>query len=84
MHSGAHFIQSEHMHEQRQHQDPGHLPPEIPSIPNPQPDIEPAQRPGPEFPVPEPDIDTPEGPAGPEIIPEPSAPEYVPPAEAPK
>lgn len=59
-----------------------HAPPpspqEIPIVPPPSPDIEPARRPEPEIPEPPPDPGTPE-PLGPDITPEPLLPEVPPP-----
>jgi hypothetical protein len=57
---------------------PGHIPPEIPAVPNPQPDIEPSRQPQPELPEP-PDVPgLPATPATPEIIPDPGVPEIPP------
>jgi len=51
------------------------VPPEIPAVPNPEPDIQPAKIPNPEIPEPPPDVGNPLGPGGPEIIPDTSPPE---------
>jgi len=54
------------------------IPPEIPVIPDPQPEIEPDRTPDPEIPPPSRDPVEPPGPDGPEIVPEHSPPEAPP------
>jgi hypothetical protein len=66
---------------QRLHQNPGQIPPEVPNIPAPQPEIEPVRSPEPEVsPLPD-QPSTPEGPSGPEITPDPGYPEAPQPTE---
>ena len=66
-------------HIQRLHQNPGEIPPEVPNVPAPQPEIEPGNTPQPELPPPSQDPVAPDSPAGPEVMPGP-APQEVPPS----
>jgi hypothetical protein len=59
------------------HQNPGDIPPEVPNVPSPQPDIDPGRTPQPEMPPPSQDQIMPDSPSGPEIMPEPT-PQEVP------
>ena len=59
------------------HQDPGQIPPEVPNVPSPQPEIEPGRTPQPEMPPPSQDPLMPDSPSGPDVMPEP-APQEVP------
>lgn len=63
------------IHSLHLHQDPGQIPPEVPNIPAPQPEIQPNSTPEPEIaPLPG-DPASPESPTGPEITPDPGYPE---------
>ena len=64
----------------RLHQEPGQIPPEVPNVPSPQPEIEPGRTPQPEMPPPSQDPIMPDSPSGPEIMPEPT-PTEVPPLQ---
>jgi hypothetical protein len=57
---------------------PQPIPPEIPVVPQPQPEIAPYEVPQPEIPSPAKDPVTPPGPTEPEIVPEHSPPEVPP------
>ena len=59
------------------HQDPGQIPPEVPNVPSPQPEVEPGRTPQPEMPPPSQDPIMPDSPSGPEVMPEPT-PQEVP------
>jgi len=63
----------------RVHQDPGQIPPEVPNVPSPQPDINPGGTPQPEMPPPSEDPYLPDSPSGPEIEPDPMPQEIPPP-----
>lgn len=63
---------------QRLHQEPGQIPPEVPNVPSPQPEIEPGNTPQPEMPPPAQDPIMPDSPTGPDVMPGPR-PEEVPP-----
>jgi hypothetical protein len=62
----------------RLHQNPGDIPPEVPNIPSPQPEINPGYEPQPEMPPSEQDPISPDSPSGPGIVPQPSTPEMPP------
>ena len=61
------------------HQEPGQIPPEVPNVPSPQPEVEPGSTPQPEMPPPSQDPIMPDSPTGPEIMPDP-APQEIPPS----
>lgn len=61
----------------RLHQEPGQIPPEVPNVPSPQPEIEPGSTPQPEMPPPSQDPIMPDSPTGSEVMPE-QAPQEVP------
>jgi len=63
----------------RMHQDPGQIPPEVPNVPSPQPDIQPGRTPEPEMPPPSEDPYLPDSPTGPEIEPD-TMPQEIPPS----
>ena len=54
------------------HQNPGDIPPEVPNVPSPQPEIEPGREPQPEMPPPGHDPISPDSPVGPDVMPEPA------------
>jgi hypothetical protein len=62
----------------RLHQNPGDIPPEVPNVPSPQPEINPGYEPQPEMPPAEQDPISPDSPSGPGIVPQPSTPEMPP------
>jgi hypothetical protein len=57
---------------QRMHSEPGQIPPEVPNVPSPQPEIEPGNTPQPEMPPPSQDPYMPDSPTGPDVMPEPT------------
>ena len=57
--------------------EPGQIPPEVPNVPSPQPEVEPGRTPQPEMPPPSQDPIMPDSPSGPDVMPEP-APQEVP------
>ena len=62
----------------RLHQNPGDIPPEVPNVPSPQPEINPGYEPQPEMPPPEQDPISPDSPSGPGVVPQPATPEVPP------
>lgn len=59
----------------RFHHQPGHIPPEVPAVPSPQPEIEPSTPGQPELPEPTEEPGMPADPHAPEITPDPGVPE---------